>query len=102
MDRLWRGQQRKLLMHADRNGHFYVLDRTTGAFLAGTPFIHQTWNKGFDEKGRPMPIPGSNSSPEGSFLVYPTPAAVRISSRRRTARSPGCSTWNTRKPALST
>ena len=72
VDRVWRGQQRKLLMHADRNGHFYVLDRTTGAFLSGTPFIHQTWNKGFDEKGRPMPDPGSNSSPEGSFLVYPT------------------------------
>jgi hypothetical protein len=72
VDRAWRGRQRKLLMHADRNGHFYVLDRTSGAFLAGTPFIHQTWNKGFDEKGRPMPIPGSNSSPEGSFLVYPT------------------------------
>jgi alcohol dehydrogenase (cytochrome c) len=72
VDRMWRGQNRKLLMHADRNGHFYVLDRTNGAFLAGTPFIHQTWNKGFDEKGRPMPIPGSNSSPEGSFLVYPT------------------------------
>jgi PQQ-dependent dehydrogenase (methanol/ethanol family) len=72
VDRVWRGQNRKLLMHADRNGHFYVLDRTNGAFLSGTPFIHQTWNRGFDEKGRPMPIPGSNSSPEGSILVYPT------------------------------
>ncbi len=72
VDRTWRGRHRKLLMHADRNGHFYVLDRTNGAFLSGTPFIHQTWNKGFDEKGRPMPVPGSNSSPEGSILVYPT------------------------------
>lgn len=72
VDRMWRGQPRKLLMHADRNGHFYVLDRTTGAFLSGTPFIHQTWNAGFDERGRPQPIPGSNSSPEGSFFVYPT------------------------------
>jgi PQQ-dependent dehydrogenase (methanol/ethanol family) len=72
VDRVWRGQNRKLLMHADRNGHFYVLDRTNGTFLSGTPFIHQTWNKGFDEKGRPMPVPGSNSSPEGSILVYPT------------------------------
>ena len=72
VDRIWRGQQRKLLLHADRNGHFYVLDRTSGEFLAGTPFIHQTWNSGFDAKGRPKPIPGSNSSPEGSFLVYPT------------------------------
>ena len=72
VDRMWRGRHRKLLLHADRNGHFYVLDRTTGAFLSGTPFIHQTWNKGFDEKGRPMRIPGSASSPEGSFVVYPT------------------------------
>jgi outer membrane protein assembly factor BamB len=49
-----------------------VLDRTDGTFLSGTPFIHQTWNKGFDAKGRPLRIPGSESSPKGSFLVYPT------------------------------
>jgi PQQ-dependent dehydrogenase (methanol/ethanol family) len=76
VDRMWHGKPRKLLLHADRNGHFYVLDRTTGEFLAGTAFIHQTWNRGFDAKGRPMPIPGSNSSPEGSFLVYPTPGGA--------------------------
>jgi len=72
VDRMWRGQNRKLLMHADRNGHFYVLDRTNGAFLSGTPFVYQNWNKGFDDKGRPQAIPGSNSSRQGSFLVYPT------------------------------
>ena len=33
VDRVFRGQTRKLLMHADRNGHFYVLDRTNGKFL---------------------------------------------------------------------
>jgi alcohol dehydrogenase (cytochrome c) len=76
VDRMWRGQPRKLLLHADRNGHFYVLDRTTGAFLSGTPFAYQNWNTGFDATGRPMPVPGSNSSPEGSFLVYPTPGGA--------------------------
>jgi alcohol dehydrogenase (cytochrome c) len=76
VDRLWRGRQRKLLLHADRNGHFYVLDRVTGEFLSGTPFIYQNWNKGFDARGRPIPFPGSNSSPEGSFLVYPTPGGA--------------------------
>jgi alcohol dehydrogenase (cytochrome c) len=35
VDRSFHGQPRKLLMHADRNGHFYVLDRTNGKFLAG-------------------------------------------------------------------
>jgi alcohol dehydrogenase (cytochrome c) len=72
VDRVWRGQNRKLLMHADRNGHFYVLDRTNGAFLSGSPFVYQNWNSGFTEKGRPQQVPGSNSSTEGSFLVYPT------------------------------
>ncbi len=72
VDRVWRGRNRKLLLHADRNGHFYVLDRTDGSFLAGTPFIHQTWNSGFDQKGRPIPLPGSNSSADGSSFVYPT------------------------------
>jgi alcohol dehydrogenase (cytochrome c) len=35
VDRTWHGQDRKLLLHADRNGMFYVLDRTNGKFLAG-------------------------------------------------------------------
>jgi len=72
VDRMWRGQMRKLLLHADRNGMFYVLDRTDGAFLSGTPFVYQNWNSGFDAKGRPRVVPGSNSSREGSFFVYPT------------------------------
>src|SRR6185436_14780166 len=76
VDRVWRGRNRKLLLHADRNGHFYVLDRTDGSFLAGTPFTHQTWNTGFDQKGRPIPVPGSNSSAEGSIFVYPTPGGA--------------------------
>ncbi len=72
VDRVWRGEQRKLLMHADRNGHFYVLDRTNGKFLMGTPFIYQNWNAGFDASGRPQHIPGTNSGEKGSVLVYPT------------------------------
>jgi PQQ-dependent dehydrogenase (methanol/ethanol family) len=72
VDRVWRGQNRKLLLHADRNSHFYVLDRTNGKFLAATPFVYQNWNDGFDENGRPKPRPNSNSSPQGTYLVYPS------------------------------
>ncbi|HVZ20117.1 MAG TPA: PQQ-dependent dehydrogenase, methanol/ethanol family [Vicinamibacterales bacterium] len=72
VDRVWHGQRRKLLIHADRNGFFYVLDRTNGRFLAATPFVYQNWNTGFDAAGRPQIAPGSNSSVEGSFFVYPT------------------------------
>ena len=50
----------------------YVLDRTTGEFLSGTPFVYANWASGFDAKGRPQQVPGSNSSPKGSFFVYPT------------------------------
>ncbi len=72
IDRVWRGQPRKLLLHADRNGIFYVLDRTTGEFLSGTPFVYVNWMSGFDASGRPLIVAGSNSSREGSFFVYPT------------------------------
>jgi alcohol dehydrogenase (cytochrome c) len=72
VDRRWRGAQRKLLLHADRNGLFYVLDRTNGKLLSGTPFVHANWTSGFDADGKPIQVPGSNSSPGGSFVVYPT------------------------------
>ena len=69
---MWRGERRKLLLHADRNGIFYVIDRTNGTLLSGTPFVHVNWMTGFDANGKPRQVPGSNSSPEGSFFVYPT------------------------------
>lgn len=71
VDRMWRGRARRLMLHADRNGFFYVLDRTNGEFLSATAFVYQNWNAGFDAKGRPLAVPGSNSSPDGSFFVYP-------------------------------
>jgi alcohol dehydrogenase (cytochrome c) len=72
VDRVWRGQKRNLLLHADRNGMFYVLDRTNGAFLSATPFVYQTWNRGFDAGGRPIVVQGSNSGRDASVLVYPS------------------------------
>ncbi len=40
---------------ADRNGFFYVLDRTNGAFLSATPFVSNiNWAKGIDEKRAPI------------------------------------------------
>ncbi len=71
VDQTYRGLNRKLLLQADRNGMFYVLDRTDGKFLSGTAFAHQTWNAGFDEIGRPKVIPGTDASPEGT-VVYPS------------------------------
>lgn len=69
-DGVVRGQKRKLLYWANRNGFYYVLDRTTGKFLNGKPLVKQTWAKGLDDNGRPMVIPGTAPSAEGT-KVYP-------------------------------
>jgi alcohol dehydrogenase (cytochrome c) len=61
---------RKVMLWANRNGLFYALDRTTGQFLMGKPFVEVNWMNGFDEKGRPMRVPGKVPSPEGT-LIYP-------------------------------
>lgn len=61
-DTVWKGRPRKLLMQANRNGFFYVLDRVTGEFLSGKPFAKKlTWAKGLDAKGRPILMPGTDS-----------------------------------------
>jgi alcohol dehydrogenase (cytochrome c) len=71
VDRMWRGQNRKLLMQANRNGVFYVLDRVTGKLLAGAPFVRATWVKGWDENGRPITTENWRANPEGT-TVYPS------------------------------
>jgi alcohol dehydrogenase (cytochrome c) len=70
VDRMWHGQNRKLLLHADRNGVFYVLDRVTGKFLSGSPFVRATWVKGWDAEGRPITTENWRANPEGT-TVYP-------------------------------
>jgi alcohol dehydrogenase (cytochrome c) len=66
-----RGQQRKLMAWAARNGFFYLLDRNTGEFQLAKNFVRQTWAKGFDDKGRPEIIPGNDPTPEGIDSVFP-------------------------------
>ena len=70
VDRMWHGQQRKLLLHADRNGVFYVIDRESGKFLAASPFVRATWVKGWDAEGRPITTENWRANPEG-VTVYP-------------------------------
>jgi PQQ-dependent dehydrogenase (methanol/ethanol family) len=54
----YRGEDRKLLLHADRNGFFYVFDRTNGELLLAEKFVRRlTWASGIGPDGRPMRIP---------------------------------------------
>ncbi len=66
----WRGQPKKAMLWANRNGFFYVLDRRTGEFLLAAPIAKQNWNAGFDKKGRPIRTPNAAPSYEG-VLIYP-------------------------------
>jgi alcohol dehydrogenase (cytochrome c) len=55
VDANFQGQPRKLLVQANRNGYFYVLDRTNGNFLSAFPFAEKlNWAKGIDAQGRPI------------------------------------------------
>jgi alcohol dehydrogenase (cytochrome c) len=55
IDTVYGGRPRKLLAEANRNGFFYVLDRTDGKFLFGAPFAEKlNWAKGIDAQGRPI------------------------------------------------
>jgi len=67
-DLAWQGRTRKVMLWANRNGFWYVLDRSNGQFLQGKPFVRVNWAEGIDEKGKPKRV--LNASPEGT-LVYP-------------------------------
>ena len=56
-DITWNGTPLKVMLWANRNGNFYVLDRATGKFLLGKPFVKVNWVSGFDERGRPIQTP---------------------------------------------
>ncbi len=72
----WQGRPAKLMLWANRNGYFYVLDRVTGEFLTGTPFVKVNWASGLDELGRPIATPQPAGQPtwpgnQGGTNWYP-------------------------------
>ena len=68
VDAVYKGEPRKLMVHADRNGYIYVLDRTDGKFLSAVPFVKKlNWAKGIDAEGRPI-----------RTGVQPTPKGTRV------------------------
>ena len=64
----WQGKPRKVMLWANRNGLMYVLDRVTGEFLLGKPYVEVNWMDGFDAKGRPHRVPGIVPTPQGTLV----------------------------------
>ncbi len=65
------GETRKVMMWANRNAFYYTLDRVTGEFLVGKPFAKQTWAEGLDSNGRPIRVPNTFPTPEGTLVSPP-------------------------------
>jgi alcohol dehydrogenase (cytochrome c) len=63
-------KSREVVLWANRNGFYYVLDRETGSYITGTAFAQQTWASGLDPQGRPMAVRGTVRSQEGT-LMFP-------------------------------
>src|SRR5262245_57338027 len=67
------GRPRKVIMQANKNGFYYVLDRVTGSFISAQPFATVTWAKGIDpETGRPIVNPEAHyDNGGGTVTVQP-------------------------------
>jgi len=77
IDARFQGQPRKLLVQANRNGFYYILDRMNGKFLQGTPFVSKVnWASGLSPEGRPILTPGHEPTVEGSHTCPSTAGAT--------------------------
>lgn len=70
VDASYEGSARKLMLWANRNAFYYVLDRETGEFLLAREFAYQTWADGIDDTGRPRRRPLASPTSAGT-IVYP-------------------------------
>ena len=68
VDGTFRGELRKLLLQASRNGYFFVLDRVTGKNLLTVPFATVNWANGIDADGRPIPNPDKEPARDGRLI----------------------------------
>jgi alcohol dehydrogenase (cytochrome c) len=67
IDAQWQGSPRKLLLHANRNGFFYVFDRTDGKLLHTSAFVRNlTWASGIGADGRPIKNPNQEPTAAGT------------------------------------
>jgi alcohol dehydrogenase (cytochrome c) len=62
------GQPRKVVLNANRNGFFYVLDRENGKLLLAKPFATTTWAKEVGPDGRPKVLPDTNPNEKGATV----------------------------------
>ena len=70
------GRPRKVILHAPKNGFFYVIDRTNGQFISARNIVEVNWATGYDAEGRPVENPAARSRTE-AFEALPTAYGAR-------------------------
>ena len=103
----YRGEQRKLLLHADRNGFFYVFDRTNGKLLLGEKFVRRlTWASGIGADGRPIRIPERDLSCPGHATNWhgtafsPVTRLYYVQATEQCIARPSPGAWKTERPRI--
>jgi PQQ-dependent dehydrogenase (methanol/ethanol family) len=71
----WKGRLRKALLHPDRNGYVYLMDRTTGEVLSANPFVHITSSHGVDVRSGELTLDESKHPHVGEVVRDICPAA---------------------------
>jgi PQQ-dependent dehydrogenase (methanol/ethanol family) len=73
------GRNRKVLMHAPKNGFFFVLDRVNGQFISAEPWVTVSWALGIDQKtGKPIVNPAARTTTGTAVNVIPGPAGGHV------------------------
>ena len=62
---------RKVILHAPKNGFFFVIDRTNGKFISANNFVDVNWATGYDAKGRPIEVPAARGGPGRDVIPGP-------------------------------
>jgi quinohemoprotein ethanol dehydrogenase len=70
-DLMIEGKPRKALIHAPKNGFFFVLDRSNGQFISAKNYVPVNWASGYDDKGRPTMLPSSGQKSDRPFEAIP-------------------------------
>jgi quinohemoprotein ethanol dehydrogenase len=65
------GRMRKVIMHAPKNGFFFVVDRTNGKFISAKNFVEVNWAEGYDANGRPIEVPAARAK-DASWETIPS------------------------------
>jgi quinohemoprotein ethanol dehydrogenase len=66
------GNQRKVLLHAPKNGFFFVIDRVTGEFISAKNYVDVNWASGYGADGRPLELPGVREA-DKPYEIIPGP-----------------------------